>query len=436
MSQEPREKMGQDRLAEGKENKPAAAAEPAKKRTVPSGVLWFTVGNSMQAGTTVLMTMLTGYVLDLASVGIFSFALMASQLLYTVGLFGANDLQMTDYDHRYRFGDYFKVKVVSTLAAMLICFILPGLLGLHGRKMACLFLLTTYMLINSAAELYQSMLFQAQRLDLSGKMLFFRMTVSLAGFAVVILIKRSLLQACAVLLLVNFAATCFYVRRWCGAYRDSPCILRDGKEKELFIESFPLCLSVLGFLLNINAPKFLINYFLTDEIQGIYTILFMPVYAVNLISQFIFKPYLIKYARNLEKQDGSFEKLLLSQTLFIGLCAVTAAFGMWLLGPWLLKLLFSKDLTAYRGWMGVFMVSGGLMALNQLCYYLLVLLKRQKMILANYSVGIIVSFTAGIAVIPHAGIMGTWLAFTLGQTSLLAGYGMALRSGIKKRLCD
>ena len=436
MSQEPRVKMGQDRLAEGKENKPAAAAEPAKKRTVPSGVIWFTVGNSMQAGTTVLMTMLTGYVLDLASVGIFSFALMASQLLYTVGLFGANDLQMTDYDHRYRFGDYFKVKVVSTLAAMLICFILPGLLGLHGRKMACLFLLTTYMLINSAAELYQSMLFQAQRLDLSGKMLFFRMTVSLAGFAVVILIKRSLLQACAVLLLVNFAATCFSVRRWCGAYRDSPCILRDGKEKELFIESFPLCLSVLGFLLNINAPKFLINYFLTDEIQGIYTILFMPVYAVNLISQFIFKPYLIKYARNLEKQDGSFEKLLLSQTLFIGLCAGLAAFGMWLLGPWLLKLLFSKDLTAYRGWMGVFMVSGGLMALNQLCYYLLVLLKRQKMILANYSVGIIVSFTAGIAVIPHAGIMGTWLAFTLGQTSLLAGYGMALRSGIKKRLCD
>ena len=429
-------KMRQNRLAEGKENKPAAAAEPAKKRTVPSGVIWFTVGNSMQAGTTVLMTMLTGYVLDLASVGIFSFALMASQLLYTVGLFGANDLQMTDYDHRYRFGDYFKVKVVSTLAAMLICFILPGLLGLHGRKMACLFLLTAYMLINSAAELYQSMLFQAQRLDLSGKMLFFRMTVSLAGFAVVILIKRSLLQACAVLLLVNFAATCFSVRRWCGAYRDSPCILRDGKEKELFIESFPLCLSVLGFLLNINAPKFLINYFLTDEIQGIYTILFMPVYAVNLISQFIFKPYLIKYARNLEKQDGSFEKLLLSQTLFIGLCAGLAAFGMWLLGPWLLKLLFSKDLTAYRGWMGVFMVSGGLMALNQLCYYLLVLLKRQKMILANYSVGIIVSFTAGIAVIPHAGIMGTWLAFTLGQTSLLAGYGMALRSGIKKRLCD
>ena len=423
-------KMRQNRLAEGKENKPAAA-EPAKKRTVPSGVLWFTVGNSMQAGTTVLMTMLTGYVLDLKSVGIFSFALMASQLLYTVGLFGANDLQMTDYDHRYRFGDYFKVKVVSTLAAMLICFILPGLLGLHGRKMACLFLLTTYMLINSAAELYQSMLFQAQRLDLSGKMLFFRMTVSLAGFAVVILIKRSLLHACAVLLLVNFAATCFSVRRWCGAYRDSPCILRDGKEKELFIESFPLCLSVLGFLLNINAPKFLINYFLTDEIQGIYTILFMPVYAVNLISQFIFKPYLIKYARNLEKQDGSFEKLLLSQTLFIGLCAVLAAFGMWLLGPWLLKLLFSKDLTAYRGWMGVFMVSGGLMALNQLCYYLLVLLKRQKMILANYSVGIIVSFIVGIAVIPHTGIMGTWLAFTLGQTSLLAGYGMALRSGIK-----
>ena len=39
MSQEPRVKMGQDRLAEGKENKTAAAAEPLKKRKVPSGVL-------------------------------------------------------------------------------------------------------------------------------------------------------------------------------------------------------------------------------------------------------------------------------------------------------------------------------------------------------------------------------------------------------------
>ena len=54
MSQEPRVKMGQDRLAEGKENKTAAAAEPLKKRKVPSGVLWFTVGNSMQAGNTTL----------------------------------------------------------------------------------------------------------------------------------------------------------------------------------------------------------------------------------------------------------------------------------------------------------------------------------------------------------------------------------------------
>ncbi len=423
--------MEKDRLVKNREGQPDRMSRPLMKRTQASGFLWFTAGSSMQAGSTVLMTMLTGHFLDLASVGVFSFALVISQLLYTVGLFGANDLQMTDFDHRYRFGDYFKVKIVSNSAAMLICCILQVVLGLHGQKAACLYLLTAYMLVNSAAELYQSMLFQAQRLDLSGKMLSMRTAVSLVGFAAGILAGRSLLKACAGALAANLAITCLSVRHWCGGYRDSDYILKDGEEKKLLLASLPLCLSLLGFLLNINAPKFLINYYLTDEVQGIYTILFMPVYAVNLVSQFIFKPSLKNYADHLEKKDGGFGKMFLMQSLLIALCTAVAAFGMRLLGPWLLRLLFSEDLSAYRGGMGLFMVSGGIMALNQLCYYLLVLLKRQRSILVNYSVGIAVSFLAGAAVIPRAGIMGAWLSFTLGQTALLAGYGLTLGREMK-----
>lgn len=423
--------MEKERLVKDIEDQPGRLSGPRMKRTQASGFLWFTAGSSMQAGSTVLMTMLTGHFLDLASVGVFSFALVISQLLYTVGLFGANDLQMTDFAHRYRFGDYFKVKIVSNSAAMLICCILQVVLGLHGQKAACLYLLTAYMLVNSAAELYQSMLFQAQRLDLSGKMLSMRTAVSLVGFGAGILAGRSLLKACAGALAANLAITCLSVRHWCGGYRDSDYILKDGKEKKLLLASLPLCLSLLGFLLNINAPKFLINYYLTDEVQGIYTILFMPVYAVNLVSQFIFKPSLKNYADHLEKKDGGFGKMFLMQSLLIALCTAVAAFGMRLLGPWLLQLLFSEDLAAYRGWMGAFMISGGIMALNQLCYYLLVLLKRQKAILVNYSVGIAVSFLAGMAVIPRDGIMGAWLSFTLGQAALLAGYGLTLGREMK-----
>ena len=67
-----------------------------------SGSFWNMLGSGMMAANTVFLTMLVGHLFDMTVIGQFTLALTTSQILYSLGLFGANDLQMTDYRHAYR----------------------------------------------------------------------------------------------------------------------------------------------------------------------------------------------------------------------------------------------------------------------------------------------------------------------------------------------
>jgi O-antigen/teichoic acid export membrane protein len=376
----------------------------------------------MMAANTVILNMLIGHFFDLNEVGMFSLALTTAQVLYSLALFGANDLQMTDYHQRYRFGHYFWVKIFSTVLAAIAC--LVAILGLKitGAARIYTILLTAFMLVNSFAELYQSMFFQRQRLDLSGKALFYRYLSSTVAFLAVFIGTRSIISACAWMLAVDVLVTIWWIVRYSKAFRDSGYQLELEKTKRLAQSALPLCLSVLGSLLIVNGPKYLINAYLSDDIQGAYSILFMPVYAINLISQFVFKPFFHRYSQVLQEGRRPFLRLFVPHALIIGGFALCGGIGMWLIGAPMLRILFGQDLSSYRTTMFLFLLSGGALAMKQLLYYIMVILCKQKQVLCNYLVGMAVTLLIGMWFVPRLLVNGAWLSFTAGQVSLLLGY--------------
>jgi O-antigen/teichoic acid export membrane protein len=414
-----------NRISDRKSSRLFGRAELLK--LLRSGSFWNMMGSGMMAANTVILSMLVGHFFDLNEVGMFSLALTTAQVLYSLALFGANDLQMTDYHQRFHFNHYFWVKMLSTMLAAVAC--IGTILGLRitGTARTYTVLLTGFMLVNSFAELYQSMFFQQQRLDLSGKALFYRYLSSTVAFLAVFLLTRSIISGCVWMLLVDIAVTLWWILRYAKSFRDSSYAPDWTRTKKLVRDAFPLCISVIGSLLIVNGPKYLINAYLSDEIQGAYSILFMPVYAINLLSQFVFKPFFHRYSQVLQKDKKSFFKLFLPHTLSIGGFAFCGGTVMWLIGTPLLRILFGQDLRAYRTMMFLFLLSGGALAMNQLLYYIMVILCRQNLILRNYLVGMIFTLLVGVIFVPRLMITGAWLSFTAGQVSLLIGYLWILR---------
>ncbi|MCC8103132.1 MAG: oligosaccharide flippase family protein [Clostridiales bacterium] len=397
-----------------------------KESSGHGGAFWNMMGSGMMSANTVVLSMLVSNFFDLGDLGQFTLALTTAQILYSLALFGANDRQMLDYGHRYRFAHYFWTKLFSTLLAGSACVVTLAAMHAEAATRNYTLLLTGFMLVNSFAELYQAMFFQSNRLDLSGKSLFFRYLLSTIAFLAVILLGGSAVTACAWMLLADVAVTLWWILRYEKKYRDSGYAPEPQQTKNLIKEVFPLCLSVLGSLLIINCPKYLIDYYLSDDIQGAYSLLFMPTYVINLLGQFIFKPFYARYSQALLEEKKGFRPLFSMHVGAVAVFALVCGIGMWLVGAPLFQIFFGQDLYAYRTMMFLFVISGGLLAVNQLLYYIMVILSKQRQILFNYVIGLAVGILSGLFAVPRFGIAGAWLSFTVGQLCLLAGYAWIL----------
>ncbi len=403
------------------------------KSQMRSGVFWNMMGSGMMAANTLILNMLVGHFFDLNEVGMFSLALTTAQVLYSLALFGANDLQMTDYDHRFRFTHYFWVKIFSTVLAVGVCFAVIAALRIEGRAAFYTILLTAFMLVNSLAELYQSMFFQRGRLDLSGKCMFYRYLLSTLAFGMALLLGKSIITACIWMLAADCCGLLWWCAMYAGEFRDSWYDPEGRRTASLIKEALPLCLSLMSSLLIINCPKYLINAYLSDEIQGAYSILFMPTYAINLLSQFVFKPFLHSYKDALKEGKRDFGRLFGFHASVCAAFSLCGGFAMWLFGAPLLKLLFGQDLYEYRGMMFLFVLSGGVLAVNQLLYYVMVILCRQKQIFVNFLFGMAITLLTGVKLVSGLSVFGAWLSFTAGQAGLCAGYLFILRLYFKGR---
>ena len=90
------------------------------------------------------------------------------------------------------------------------------------------------------------------------------------------------------------------------------------KLKWLFIEGVPLFASQFLNMYVINAPKYAIDTYLSERIQAYYNIIFMPAFAVGILSNFIFNPILTFYAQIwADKKIKEFKKLVNRQIIII-----------------------------------------------------------------------------------------------------------------------
>ena len=77
---------------------------------------------------------------------------------------------------------------------------------------------------------------------------------------------------------------------------------------------------------------------------------------------------------------------------------------------------------AYNADLMLFTASGAILAANQLLYYLLVILRKQKYVPWFYAAGGILLVLSGWKLIPLMHLRGGWIAFSLAQLLVFAEF--------------
>ncbi|MCF0144898.1 MAG: hypothetical protein HUJ79_07410, partial [Firmicutes bacterium] len=171
-----------------------------------------------------------------------------------------------------------------------------------------------------------------------------------------------------------------------------------------------------------NAPKYAIDAYLTEEIQAVYNMIFMPAFMVMMISNFIFNPILTTYAGLwLEGTKESLNKLtkhIKKQMLLVaGLTVLGLAVAYTIAIP-ILSFIFGVDLGDYKYELCVVMIGGGALAYATYFSTVLTVIRLQVLLFICY--GVVAAAAAALSkfFVLNYGIMGAALMYAVLMTLL------------------
>lgn len=403
------------------------------KRKELKGPIWNMLGGGMYAANSVILLMLVSRNLGVDTSGVFSIAFTVAQMLWIFGVFGASHMMMTDYEQEHSFASYRSLKLITSMLMLPLAGLICILMHFDIEKTALTFALTIYMLAHSISELYQSCMFQKNRLDLAGKSQFYRTLLALCCFAIALQLSGSLMLAVLALCGSNVISI------WLFSFRPCRSFIPNGERSSysevivLAKACFPVFVSILTMNLLMQMPKLVIELVADNRLQGIFGMIFMPAYAINLLSNFVYQPALKTLGQLIhDKEKDGFALLLYKLCVFtIGATGICAALG-WLLGIPVLSWFYGIDLSGYRVELTLVIVGGGTYALCQLMYFVFMLLRKQKIIMHNYVMGVVVSAPVCWCLIQKAGLQGAVISFICTHLLLLLLFIMIMNDILRR----
>lgn len=391
-----------------------------------STYIWNTLAGIFSALESVLFSIIATRAVGLADAGIITLGFAVGNLFATVGKYGVKTFQVTDVDRKYSFGGYFYTRLI-TIGAMVLtgCAYIAYCYAHKGYsvyKAAVVLMICGKFVVEVFEDVFAGECQKNGRLDVGAKVFVARSFSFILLFSAVVIATGRMIPAlaCALAGVVLVEAVSLRAVHTRMAF----AVGRFPREqiRQLLVKCAPLFLSTFSFFYMTNAPKYAIDTVMSDEVQACYGFIAFPVFAIELLNNFIYQPTLVSLAedwtqRRLSKVRGRLHRQVL---IVLGLtCA--ALVGGYFLGIPILSLVFGTDLAGYKTEMLFLLLAGGLLAMIGYFTTVLITMRQSMVMMVGYIVDAALSFALYTPVIRRFGIVGGVLLYC-GMCLLFALY--------------
>ena len=407
------------------------------KRQDAGNFLWNAVGGVLNAGQSVFLLIVITRVCGLEAAGIFSIAFATGNLFLYLGNYGVRNYQVSDLSEKYSFHDYLRHRLCTVLLMLAAAAVYTAWSAKTGNysnyKTSCVLAMCAGKAVDCLEEVFEGRYQQKGRLDRSGKLVTFRLLVSIGGMIAVLLVTRDLLTAVWWGVFLAAAASALIIWR----YRETAAFERTAFSFSgiagLMRECFPVCAAnFLSFYL-INEPKYAIDAAMDETAQACYNFIAMPVFVIQLLNMFLYQPMLIRMTASWE--NGRRKEFLGYFGRICGALALISApilLAAWIFGIPVLSWLYATDLSALRTELLLIMTGGIFLAFNGFYCAVLTIMRKQREIPLTYLAGAVLSLVSTPVMVRESGIVGAVLSFVLVMAAvtvlLTAQFAFALRN--------
>ena len=377
-----------------------------------SAYFWNTVGSMLNAFQSVVMLMVLTRACDLETAGVFTIAYASANLFLNIGNYGMRNYQASDVEPKYSFSTYARSRAITDMA-MLTCSAVYLIwsaitVGYGWYKVAVIFCMTLFKLVDSIEDVTDGNYQQHGRLDLGGKLQAARLSSTLIVFCFAVVITDDLLTP---LVLATVWTIAVYVMGVSFIYKKLELPARGLLEVcpatrsvlSLLKECFPLFLAAFLLFYIGNAPKYAIDAYMDDVSQAIFGFIAMPVFVVGLLAQFIYMPIIEPLGRQWSNGDvAGFRKEFFKQVGYIAALTLLCDAGAAVLGAPVLGMLYNTDLSTHISELIVLVTGGGFLAITSLMTMGITIMRKQR----HLTMGYVVVALSALVFSPMAVLMG------------------------------
>lgn len=351
--------------------------------------LWNMIQSMLFATQSAFLLMVITRTNGLDDAGVFSIAYAVASLMYYLGEYGVRKYQVTDVEEKVSFGDYHAHRIVTCILAVIVgaLYAAKGLYtGQYSTdKALVVIIVSTMKAIEAYCDVFFSRFQQKGRLDVASKASTYRIVLPMVFCIIALITTHNLMISMLVWLAVTVIAvlTSFIL----VAPEFGRIEFRSTKQKFITItkECFPLFAGNFLLLYVGNAPKYAIDSFMDDKAQACFNFIFMPVFVIGLLANFIFNPILVTLSEEWNAGNrAAFGKIVRRQIAVIGGITLLAIAVALTIGCPVLGMLFNADLTGNRANLTILMVGGGLLALSNFFIVVVTVVRGQKYLLIGY----------------------------------------------------
>lgn len=402
-----------------------------------NGYAWNSIAGLVNAGEAVILSMVVTRTNGLADAGILSIAFAIGNLMMTIGKFGVRNFQVTDLEEKFSFADYFWARVITTgwmtvtsLAYIYYCIQEKG----YSRSKTVVILAICFIYaVESVEDVFWGLYQQKQALDAGAKIFFFRWAAILTVFILVLILYQDLCMAAVLGLLICMAVFFIYNAAVFRTYDEKIVRVHPVSVYQVLRQCTPLFLvSFLSFYV-INAPKYAIDRYMTEEVQACYGFVAMPVFVIGLLNGFIYQPTLVQMA--LEWKDGRlarFKKRMKRQCIILAGLTVVCLVGAFLCGIPVLSIIYGTDLNGYKVELLILLFGGGIHALVGYLCVLLTIMRKQNWIMYGYAGAAVLAFCFFNFVVEHYAVLGAALFYVLLMIGLVVYFAVIYKKGLQE----
>lgn len=406
---------------------------PSKNNIERRTAIWNMVSSILGAAQSAIFLLVVTHVCDAVYAGIFSIATTLGYQIIAIGSYGMRNFQATDVKQKYKFKEYLLSRYFTSIAMFIFLIGYVWIKDYNTEKALIILAFGVYKAVDVIEDVFHGEFQRYNRLDIGAISMTIRYVISFLVFAVVLIISRNLLLACiceAVISILVFIILTYEVIKprkilsVKGALKHTGWLLRD---------CFPLFIGGFLYLYVCNAPKYAIDNCLSQESQMYFAILFMPVFVVNLLSSFVYRPLLVRMAICWnEKRNKEFWHMVMTQIALIFVLTIMGILGAYLCGTQILSLVYGVDVNPYRNCLVLLMFGGGFAALIGFLINVLTVMRLQTLLLLGYMVASVAALIVSNPIVSKLGIFGASVLY-VGLMVLVAAFLLVSAVFYKKK---